>query len=157
MKLLNNLFRRNKKVENKRIHDDDIVDIPVYGPHDSILPVPYEASSFFAGFEAGFEGLCRDFLSKTSLDKYSKGYMDSLIDQMVEEALDLLSVQEIGHRSVIDQLTRTRTSDINDAGIRLGQIPAEKEEIETEIKRLEEIYNNGTSLEIPARLIGGDA
>lgn len=157
MKLLDNLFKRNKKEENRRIHDDDIVDIPVYGPHDSILPVPYEASSFFARFEASFEGLCRDFLNKTELDKYSKGYMDSLIDQMVEETLDLLAVQEIGHRSVIDQLMRTRSSDINDAEIRLGQIAPEKEAVRTEIRKLEEIYYSGTSLEVASGLNGGDA
>lgn len=154
MKLSSSFFKKTNE-QNRSIHSEDVVDIPVYGPHDNILPVPYEASDFFAGFETGFESMCRDFLNKTTLDKYNKGYMDSLIDQMVEEALGLLDVQEIGHRNVINQLARTRSSDINDADIRLSQIPKERESVDSDVKLLEEIYHRGTVLE-SGKGFGGD-
>ena len=74
---------------------------------------------------------------------------------MVEEALGLLDVQEIGHRNVINQLARTRSSDINDADIRLSQIPKERESVDSDVKLLEEIYHRGTVLE-SGKGFGGD-
>ena len=145
MKMISNLLKRNQNKE--RIHDDDFVDIPVYGPHDNILPVPYAASGYFAEFEKGFEVRCREFLSKTQLDKYNRSYMDLLVDHMVKEALGLLEVQEIGHRNAINQLARTRSSDINDAKIRLEQIQVERESLNIDINQLEDIYNKGTTFE----------
>ncbi len=145
MKMISRLFKGSE--DRRNIHDDDVVDIPVYGPHDNILPVPYEASGYFTEFESGFESRCREFLSKTSLDKYNKSYMDPLIDHMVKEAFGLLDVQEIGHRNVINQLARTRLSDINDARIRLDQIQHEKSLLENNIEKLEGIYYKGTAFE----------
>ena len=145
MKMISNLFKR--KQNKKSIHDDEFVDIPVYGPHDNILPVPYAASGYFAEFEIGFEVRCREFLSKTQLDKYNRSYMDLLVDHMVKEALGLLDVQEIGHRNAINQLARTRSSDINDAKTRLEQIQAERVSLNTNIAKLEKIYNKGTAFE----------
>ena len=73
--------------------------------------------------------------------------MDLLVDHMVEEAVGLLDVQEIGHRNAINQLARTRSSDINDARIRLEQIQTERESLNIIIEKLEEIYNKGTTFE----------
>ena len=115
MKVIRHLLRKNEKKQySNSIHNEDLIDIPVYGPHDNILPVPYEVSGFFVEFEACFETRCRDFLSKTNLDKYNKDYMDELVDHMQDEAIGLLDVQGIGHRNAINQLARTRLSDIND-------------------------------------------
>ena len=153
MKLINKI--RKMKYQNRNMHNDDIVDVPVYGPYDNILPVPYEVSGFFATFENTFEIKCREFLKKTYLDKYNKGYMDSLIDEMVEEAIELLDVQEVGHKNAINHLTRSRVGTIRAAEDRLDRIPKEKGRVEAEITKLENIYYKGTAYETVADTKGG--
>lgn len=144
MKLLN-IFKRSKK--NREITDDRLVQIPVYGPHEHLLPRMYCVSSYFAEFESNFERICKEFLKATNLDPYNEGYISFLIDEYVEEAIKALEVQEIAHREVIDDLMMTRFRDVIQAREKFERNEAAIAEVDSELRLFEKIYREGTALE----------
>ena len=81
--------------------------------------------------------------------------MDSMIDEMVEEAIELLDVQEVGHRNTINHLTRSRVGAIRAAEDKLERIPKERDEAEAKLAKLESIYYKGTAYEIIDDTKGG--
>lgn len=138
------IFRERK---DRRINDDAVIEIPVYGPHDDLLPRMYCVSPYLADFEEIFESVCRRFLKETDLDRFNLGYMDAMIEERVNEAIESLDIQEARHRDVIEELRRVRMADVSKGSSRLEELERESVEVEAEIRRLERIYNAGTSLE----------
>lgn len=138
-------FNRGNK--DRRINDDRSIQLPVYGPHDDLLPKMYCVSTYLADFEAGFEHTCKNFLRSTDLDMFNLGYIDAMIDERIDEALKSLDIQEVHHNDVIDDLTRVRMADIGKGRAKLAELEKETVEVDAELRKLEYIYNKGTSME----------
>ena len=136
-----------KKDNDRKVNEATVIEVPVYGPHDDLLPRMYSVSSYLAEFEEIFESVCKSFLKKTDLDRFNLGYMDAMIEERVSEAIESLDIQEARHRDVIHELVRVRMADVIKGSSKLEELERESVEVEAEIRRLERIYNAGTSLE----------
>lgn len=139
------LFKKREK--DRRINLDNIVEIPVYGPHDTLCAQDYRLPYLLASFEQGFEQRCRTWLKNAAPDRYNRGYMDLVIDQLEEEALVMLELQSVDHESVIHELTKIWGGDKIKAEAKLAETQAESERVDYEIRRLERIYHKGTAYE----------
>lgn len=146
MKLLDKLFRKKDK-SNRSNYEKGIIDLPLLGPYDNLISPPYVSSNRFDDFEDNFITDTRDFVKKTNLDKYNKGYRDHKIEQSVKESCDYGDLQETEHIWSIDSITRLRIVERMDAEIRLKQIPEERFFVQETLRKLEEIYYAGTALE----------
>jgi len=75
-----------KREQNRIINQDETTEIPVYGPHDTLCAQNYKIPYLLASFEERFEERCRAWLKNAKPDRYNRGYMDLLIDQLENEA-----------------------------------------------------------------------
>lgn len=140
-----------KRERNRIINQDETREIPVYGPHDSLCAQNYKIPYLLASFEEHFEERCRAYLKSAQPDRYNRGYMDLLIDQLEKEAFQMLDLQEVDHRDVIYELVKIGTGDQMKAKAKLAETLKEKESVEQELQQLERIFYKGTAYEIPAR------
>lgn len=143
------LFRRKER--DRRINRDNGVQIPVYGPHDTLCAQDYKLPYLLANFEQNFEQRCKQWLKNADPDMFNRGYMDLLIDQLEREALVMLDNQEVDHQSVIFELAKIWIGDQIRAETKLAGVLEEESNIECEIKRLESIYYKGTAYEFCGR------
>ena len=137
----------NKKKRDRRINQDNAVEIPVYGPHDTLCAQDYRLPFMLATFEQGFEQRCKTWLKNATPDMYNRGYMDLLVDQLEKEALVMLDNQQVDHQSVIYELSKVWVGDKIKAEAKLTETQAEKTVVKREIKQLERIYHKGTAYE----------
>lgn len=141
------LFRK-KQEKDRRINQDNIsVEIPVYGPHDTLCAQDYKLPYMLSLFEQDFEQRCKTWLQNARPDMYNRGYMDMLIDQLEREAVVMLDIQEVDHQSAIFELAKIWTGDQIKAKTKLADTVAEKTAVEQEIRQLEGIYHKGTAYE----------
>ncbi len=142
------LFRSKKPDRDRRINQDNTsVDIPVYGPHDTLCAQDYKLPCLFSNFEQDFEQRCKAWLQNANPDMYNRGYMDMLIDQLEREAVIMLDIQEVDHQGAIYELAKIWTGDQIKAETKLTDIVGEKAAVEQEIRQLESIYHKGTAFE----------
>lgn len=73
--------------------------------------------------------------------------MDLLIDQLENEAFQMLDLQEIDHRDVIYELVKIGTGDQIKAEAKMAATLKEKDSVEQELQRLEHIFYKGTAYE----------
>ena len=142
------LFGRKEKDKDRRINQDhSSVNIPVYGPHDTLCPQDYKLSSLISSFEANFEERCKTWLQQANPDMYNRGYMDLLIDQLQAEAISVLDIQEVDHQGAIYELGKIWTGDKVKADKKLEDTLQEEADVARELSHLEKIYHNKTSFE----------
>lgn len=138
----------DKKKRDRRINQDNAVEIPVYGPHDTLCAQDYRLPFMLATFEQGFEQRCKTWLKNAAPDMYNRGYMDLLIDRLEQEALAMLDNQQVDHQSAVYELSKVWVGDKIKAETKLAETQAEKAVVEREIKQLQRIYHKGTAYEI---------
>jgi hypothetical protein len=136
-----------KKERDRRINQDNEVEIPVYGPHDTLCTQEYRLPYLLSTFEQGFEQRCRTWLKNAKPDMFNRGYMDLLIDELEQEALVMLDIQEADHQRAIYELSKIWKGDQIKGETKLRETVAERKEVEEELKRLERIYHKGTAYE----------
>lgn len=136
-----------KREQNRIINQDETTEIPVYGPHDTLCAQNYKIPYLLASFEERFEERYRAWLKNAKPDRYNRGYMDLLIDQLENEAFQMLDLQEIDHRDVIYELVKIGTGDQIKAEAKLAATLKEKDSVEQELQRLEHIFYKGTAYE----------
>lgn len=142
------LFRSKKTDRDRRINQDNSsVDIPVYGPHDTLCAQDYTLPYLLSTFEQSFEQCCKKWLQNAKPDMYNRGYMDMLINRLEHEAVVMLGIQEVDHQSAIYELAKIWTADQIKAETKLAEIVREKTAVEQEIRQLESIYHKGTAFE----------
>ncbi|MGI6095688.1 MAG: hypothetical protein ACOYBL_09680 [Lachnospiraceae bacterium] len=137
-----------KREKDRRINQDNLsVEIPVYGPHDTLCAQDYKLPYMLSTFEQNFEQRCKTWLQNAKPDMYNRGYMDLLIDQLEREAVIMLDIQEVDHQSAIFELAKIWTGDQIKAKTKLENTEAERMAVEKEIRQLEGIYYRGTAYE----------
>lgn len=142
------LFRSKKPDKDRRINQDSTsVDIPVYGPHDTLCAQDYKLPYMLSTFEQGFEQHCKTWLQNANPDMYNRGYMDMLITQLEQEAVVMLDIQEVDHQSAIYELAKIWIGDQIKAETKLEEVVREKAVVEQKIRQLENIYHRGTAFE----------
>ena len=140
------LFRR-KQEKDRRINQDNIVEIPVYGPHDTLCAQDYKLPYKLSSFEQNFEQRCKTWLQNAGPDMYNRGYMDLLINQLEREAVVMMDIQEADHHSAIYELEKIWIGDQIKAKTKLADTVAEKTTVGQTIRQLEGIYHKGTAYE----------
>ena len=142
------MFGTKKKDKDRRINkDNNVVSIPVYGPHDTLCAQDYKLPPMLSEFESGFEQRCKAWLRNAKPDMYNAGYMDILIDQFEKEATVMLENQKVDHLNAICELCKIWDGDKIKAEVKLEDVVIERQEIEKNLSLLEKIYNKGTAYE----------
>ena len=139
-----------KKIEkDRRINrDNNVVSIPVYGPHDTLCAQDYKIPIMLSEFEAAFEQRCKAWLRNAKPDMYNAGYMDILIEQFEKEAMVMIENQKVDHINAIHELCKIWTGDKIKAEVKLEEVIQEQHEVEKSLCVLECIYNKETAYEL---------
>ncbi|MBR6326058.1 MAG: hypothetical protein IKR61_04565 [Lachnospiraceae bacterium] len=80
------------------------VEIPVYAPHQGLIPKEYMLSARLVDLEANFRDYCFAFFESGCVDAYNGSFADTLIDSICDEDIRLMHVQRADHMRTIETL-----------------------------------------------------
>ena len=138
--------QKTQKDDGPRMEHE--VEIQNYAPNISLTPQDYVLSSHMLALESNFHSIVQAFFKNTNIDEFNASFIDGVIASTEREALADLSRQRADHAGKINHLIeKLWRGDKIKADAKLAQNISELQECESELMRLERIFNRGTSME----------
>ena len=139
--------KQNKYNVSNKSKCNEVYILPHYAPCPDITK-SYEILGKVDSFNSNFESLCRKFIKETSPDHNNGSYFDAVIDKYCNEAIEDIDLQRQEHIQLFTQSVTGYQKGIKiKAMAKLQMIERSIEEVESELRKCQRVFYEGTSME----------
>ena len=138
---------KNNLINTPQKEEREVITLPHYAPCPDITK-DYVLLDKVDSFTTNFESLCRRFIKETNPDHNNGSYFDAVIDKYCKEAIEDIDLQRQEHIQLFTQSVTGYQKGIKiKAMAKLQMIERSIDEVESELKKCQRVFYEGTSME----------